>query len=83
MTIIKRALITAVKIYAVALSPLFANTCRFQPSCSAYMMEAIEMHGVWRGVWLGLKRLSKCHPWHRCETLIDPVPKVRYKPNHE
>jgi putative membrane protein insertion efficiency factor len=58
--------------YQLAISPLLGPRCRFYPSCSHYAMEAIETHGALRGVWLTLKRISRCHPWH--EGGFDPVP---------
>lgn len=70
----KRFAISAVRVYALCVSPFFAGTCRFTPTCSAYMQTAIERFGVRKGVMLGLKRLSKCHPWYKTETLVDPVP---------
>jgi putative membrane protein insertion efficiency factor len=54
------------------LSPLLGPRCRFIPSCSAYGLEAIERHGPWRGGWLTLKRLLRCHPFTPCG--CDPVP---------
>jgi putative membrane protein insertion efficiency factor len=66
MLLILRAL---VQLYQYTLSPLLALLggpgcgCRFQPTCSAYFLEAIETHGVARGSWLGLKRLARCQPW--------------------
>jgi hypothetical protein len=60
------------KAYKLVLSPLLPSACRFSPTCSVYMMEAVRMHGVTRGVWLGLKRLGRCHPF--CEGGYDPVP---------
>ena len=53
------------------ISPLLPSACRFTPTCSEYMMDAVEKHGVARGVWLGLKRLGRCHPF--CEGGYDPV----------
>ena len=58
--------------YQKCISPLFAPSCRFIPSCSAYGIEAISKHGPWRGGWLTLTRLSKCHPFTPCG--CDPVP---------
>ncbi len=68
----KRLLLWLVKIYRYALSPLLGNNCRYYPSCSCYTEEAIEKYGAWRGLWMGLKRLSRCHPWHPGG--YDPVP---------
>ena len=68
----KRAFILFVKLYQYLISPLLGNNCRYYPSCSAYMIEAIERFGVVKGTWLGLKRLGRCHPL--CEGGIDPVP---------
>jgi len=49
-----------------------APRCRFHPSCSAYALEALEVHGAARGSWLAVRRVSRCHPWH--EGGLDPVP---------
>jgi hypothetical protein len=57
-------LLALLKVYKRVLSPLLPSACRFRPTCSEYMMEAIERHGVPRGVWLGIKRLCRCHPFH-------------------
>ncbi|MDY6891110.1 MAG: membrane protein insertion efficiency factor YidD [Pseudomonadota bacterium] len=69
---LKKALILLVRSYQLLLSPFLGNNCRFHPSCSSYMIEAIERHGVWRGVWLGTRRLLRCHPYHAGG--FDPVP---------
>src|SRR5215216_3031488 len=67
-----------IRVYQYTLSPLLrvlcgsASGCRFTPTCSAYFLEAVEMHGVVHGSWLGLKRLSRCHPWGGLGH--DPVP---------
>ncbi len=53
-----------IRLYQLTLSPWMGQHCRFYPSCSAYCLEALKQHGLWRGLWLGLKRLAKCHPLH-------------------
>jgi putative membrane protein insertion efficiency factor len=60
-----------VRIYQLVISPLLPSACRFHPTCSTYMKEAIEKHGVVKGVGRGLRRLSRCHPFH--EGGFDPV----------
>ena len=59
-----RILIVLVAAYRYALSPMLGRSCRFHPSCSEYAQEALERHGALRGVWLALKRIGRCHPWH-------------------
>lgn len=68
----QKILITLVRGYRYAVSPLLGNHCRFHPSCSAYAEEAIAKHGTVRGAWLAARRLSRCHPWHTGG--LDPVP---------
>ena len=65
-------LIFLVRGYQVVISPLLPSTCRFYPSCSAYAVEALERHGAWRGTKLTVRRLARCHPFHRGG--YDPVP---------
>jgi putative membrane protein insertion efficiency factor len=68
-----RIALLALRFYKTYLSFLFAGNCRFHPTCSQYAYEAIERFGVARGVWLGLKRLLRCHPLSR-KFGYDPVP---------
>lgn len=70
-------LIEAVYFYRVAISPLKpVPTCRFQPTCSAYALEALQVHGLFRGLWLSTIRILKCAPWHPGG--YDPVPPPRH-----
>ena len=70
----RRSLLLLIRGYRYFISPLLGPHCRFSPSCSAYALEAIETHGAGKGLWLALRRLSKCHPWHAGG--YDPVPKA-------
>ena len=71
----KRVLLAAIRFYRRKISPARPPCCRFLPTCSAYALEAIEVHGAWRGSLLALRRLSKCHPFHRQQSFeYDPVP---------
>ncbi|HBF22031.1 MAG: membrane protein insertion efficiency factor YidD [Owenweeksia sp.] len=70
-------LIFLVKVYQVVLSPILPNSCRHSPTCSQYTIEAIRIWGPLKGLWLGLKRLSKCHPWGTHG--YDPVPPKNQK----
>jgi putative membrane protein insertion efficiency factor len=67
----KVALITLVKMYRLLLSPSLGSSCRFEPSCSAYSLQALERHGAAAGAYLTLGRLVRCHPW--CDGGLDPV----------
>lgn len=57
------ALVLLLKVYRLLVSPLYSQTCRYYPSCSAYALGAIETHGAIKGSWLALRRLGRCHPW--------------------
>ena len=65
----------SIKAYRVVISPFLGPNCRFYPSCSSYALEAIEQHGLWRGMVLSIKRIGRCHP--ACEGGVDPVPPPR------
>ena len=69
---ISRLLIKFIKIYQKFLSPLMGQNCRFHPTCSQYAVEALSVHGLFRGGYLSLKRIVKCNPWGGCG--IDNVP---------
>lgn len=68
----KILLISLVKVYQGVLSPYLPNSCRYTPTCSQYMIEAVTKHGALKGGWLGLKRFGRCHPWGGSGP--DPVP---------
>ena len=68
----RTVLILLVRAYQVTLSPLFSGCCRFEPSCSNYMIEALQRHGVFKGLYLGIRRLLRCHPFGGSG--YDPVP---------
>lgn len=72
VSLFRRVLIAPVWLYKRLLSPWLPPACRFEPSCSVYMMESIELWGL-RGVWMGLGRLFRCHPF--AEGGYDPVPR--------
>ena len=66
------ALILLVRVYQWTIAPALPPSCRYLPSCSAYMISAIETHGAFRGTWLGVRRIFRCHPFHAGG--YDPVP---------
>ncbi|MFM8317936.1 MAG: membrane protein insertion efficiency factor YidD, partial [Bacteroidota bacterium] len=59
----KYILMALVRLYRSMLSPYLPPSCRYNPTCSAYALEALQRHGAWRGSWLTLRRLARCHPW--------------------
>jgi hypothetical protein len=67
-----RIAIWLIRFYQLVISPYFPPSCRFQPTCSQYGLEAFQKHGFFIGIWLTLKRIGKCHPWN--EGGYDPVP---------
>ena len=76
----KRFFIMLVKGYSLLVSPVLGNNCRYYPTCSSYMVQAIERFGVLRGIWLGTRRLLRCHPFH--EGGFDPVPECKPTDKH-
>ncbi|NHZ70081.1 MAG: membrane protein insertion efficiency factor YidD [Proteobacteria bacterium] len=69
---LSRLALLMIRAYQKVISPLFGRNCRYYPTCSHYTYEAIEIHGAARGSWMGVRRISRCHPFH--EGGIDPVP---------
>ena len=68
-------LIGLVRLYRAAISPWLGTNCRYQPTCSEYALEALRMHGAFKGTWLAAKRIGRCHPWGGSG--YDPVPNGR------
>ena len=65
-------LIGLIRFYRYAISPFLGRSCRFVPSCSEYAVDALKRHGALRGLWLTMRRVGRCHPWHPGG--YDPVP---------
>lgn len=73
-----RFLLTAIiRAYRYLVSPWLGPHCRFHPTCSQYALTALELHGAWRGSWLALSRVGRCHPWHAGG--LDPVPEADHR----
>lgn len=76
MNLLNKALVRLLEIpvwfYRICISPMFPASCRFTPTCSAYAIEALRRHGPFKGLWLTLRRISRCHPWGGSG--YDPVP---------
>ncbi|HEX6150809.1 membrane protein insertion efficiency factor YidD [Nocardioides sp.] len=74
----KYLLIGLLRAYRAVISPLYGQVCRYYPSCSAYALEAVTVHGSVRGSWLAVRRLARCHPW--AAGGYDPVPAAERSP---
>ena len=72
MSWLARLLVLLVEGYRHLISPVLGPGCRFGPSCSEYAIDALRSHGAWRGAWLALRRIARCHPWGGSG--YDPVP---------
>lgn len=71
----KQIFLALIRFYRTNISPLRPPCCRFIPTCSAYALEAVEKYGALKGGWLALKRICKCHPFHKQKSIVyDPVP---------
>jgi len=70
-----RVLVLMITFYQRFISPALPPSCRYFPSCSSYALEALLKHGAWRGSWLAVRRIGRCHPWHAGG--YDPVPPAR------
>ena len=67
----RKLIVAILRLYKLALSPLLPSACRYYPSCSEYTRQAVEKYGPARGVWMGIKRIARCHPFHQGG--LDPV----------
>lgn len=70
--IINKLFILIIRLYQFIISPLFPSSCRYYPTCSSYAVESFEKHRWYHALWLSIKRVGRCHPWH--EGGYDPVP---------
>ena len=72
----RNACVAILTVYRAVISPLYGDVCRYYPSSSHYTLHAIQQHGVVRGVWLGTRRIARCHPW--AEGGVDDVPHTHH-----
>jgi putative membrane protein insertion efficiency factor len=72
---VRNGLCALIRVYQVVISPILGPRCRYLPSCSGYALEALDLHGPWRGSWYAIRRIARCHPWG--SSGYDPVPTVK------
>lgn len=72
MNKVKKIALGLIKMYQSTISKVLPSSCRYTPTCSEYTSEAINRYGIFKGIWMGTKRIARCHPWH--EGGYDPVP---------
>lgn len=72
-------LLLLIKFYKTFISPVLGNNCRFHPTCSTYSVEALKTHGPIKGLWLSMKRVAKCHPFHPGGYDPVPLPEIKVK----
>jgi putative membrane protein insertion efficiency factor len=70
--VLRAVFLQLIRLYQRALSPFLGQNCRFHPTCSQYAYEAVTKYGAAQGIWMGLRRICRCHPWHPGG--FDPVP---------
>jgi len=70
----RNACVLVLRVYRAVVSPIYGDVCRYYPSCSRYALEAIQLHGVVRGVAMGSWRIARCHPWQRGASTTSPSP---------
>ena len=68
-----------IRAYQLLISPFLPPSCRYEPSCSEFFVQALRGHGFFKGLWLGIGRIARCHPWGGCG--YDPVPSAFKSPN--
>ncbi len=74
---LRRIFLLPVYFYRYVVSPVLPKACRYHPSCSVYAIEAVLLHGIFRGSWLAVRRVARCHPW--AEGGFDPVPPPSFR----
>ena len=72
---VRNGLRALIRVYQMIISPILGPRCRYLPSCSGYALEALDLHGPWRGSWYAIRRIARCHPWGNSG--YDPVPAVK------